>query len=378
MINFRLNHEPCTYSGDPEKTLLTYLRLEKHITSAKDGCSGQAVCGACTVEINGKAKLACVQKMKTLEAAEIFTTEGFPEYVKDVIAKAFVNKGAVQCGFCTPGFIVRTKVLLQENPNPTIEEIQKAIKPHICRCTGYKKIEEAIKYAGECICENKTLEITKTSGKIGVSHPKYEAYDTALGQRNFVDDIFLDGMLYGALKFSDYPKAKVLKIDTSEAEKLEGVNRIFTAKDIPGAKKVGLISQDWHLMIEEGVTTHFIGDVIAGVVAESDEIARKAVKLIKINYEVYEPVTDVYKAIDGVRVHPDRPNHFDTTQFSLGNAEETLKKSKYTSKDHYETQRIEHAFLEKEATVARPDGKGGVEVFSQSQGVYEDRKQIAM
>ncbi len=378
MVKFTLNGEAQSYTGDPEKTLLNYLRLDRHITSVKDGCSGQATCGACTVEINGKAKLSCVIKMKTLEGAEIFTPEGFPEYVKDVIAKAFVNKGAVQCGFCTPGFIARTKILLENNPNPTIEEIQKAIKPHICRCTGYKKIEEAIQYAGETIRENKTLEITKTSGKIGVSQPKYDAYDTALGKRDFVDDIFLDGMLFGALKFSDYPKAKILKIDTSEAEKLEGVHRIFTSKDIPGEKTVGLIFKDWHVMIEEGSTTHYIGDVIAGVVADSDKIAREAVNLIKIDYKVLKPETDVYKAIDGERVHPEKPNNFDTTQFTLGNADEALAKSKYTSKDFYETQRIEHAFLEKEATVARPDGKGGMEIFSQSQGVYEDRRQVAM
>ncbi len=378
MITFKLNDTIQTYAGDPEKTLLSYLRLDKHITSVKDGCSGQAVCGACTVEIDGKAKLACVIKMKTLEGAEVFTPEGFPEYVKDTIAKAFVNKGAVQCGFCSPGFIARTKVLLQDNPNPTIEEIQKAIKPHLCRCTGYKKIEDAILHAAETINNNESLEITRTSGKIGVSQPKYDAYKTALGERPFVDDMFFDGMLFAALKFSDYPKAKVLKIDTSEAEKLDGVTRIFTAGDIPADKIIGLIYKDWHVMIEEGQNTHFIGDVIAGVVACSDEAARAAAKLIKVDYEVLEPVTDVFKAIDGARVHPEKPNHFNTTQFTLGNADEALKKSKYTSKGHYETQRIEHAFLEKESAIARPDTNGGLELFSQSQGVYEDRRQIAL
>lgn len=378
MIRFTLNGVKEAYTGNPEENLLKYLRLDKHITSLKDGCSNQAACGACTVEINGKAKLSCVTKMKTLEGSEIFTPEGFPEYVKDTIAKAFVNKGAVQCGFCTPGFISRTKVLLQDNPNPTIEEIQKAIKPHICRCTGYKKIEEAIIHAGEAIRENKKLEITKTSGKIGVPHPKYDAYKTALGERDFVDDIQIEGMLYAALKFSDHPKAKVLKIDTSEAEKLEGVHRIFTAKDIPGEKKVGLILQDWSVMIAEGETTHYIGDVLAGVVADSDEIARTAVNLIKVDYEVLEPVTDVFKAIDGERVHPEKPNNFDTTQFTIGDAEKTIKESKYSSKGTYETQRIEHAFLEKEAAIAYPNCCDGIELLSQSQGVYEDRRQVAM
>lgn len=378
MIRFQLNGVEQFYEGDPEQTLLQHLRLDHHITSAKDGCSGQATCGACTVEIDGKAKLACALKMKKLDGSDIYTMEGFPEYIKDTIVKAYVNKGAVQCGFCTPGFIARTKVLLQNNPQPSLEEIREQLKQHICRCTGYKKIEEAIVYAGESIRQETHLEITSTTGKIGVSHPKYQAYDTANGKRAFVDDIFLEGMMYAALKFSDYPKAKVLHIDTREAEKLAGVHRIFTAKDIPGEKIVGLIYKDWHVMVEEGVTTHYIGDVLAGVVADSDEISRKAVALIRVEYEVYEPVTDVFKALDGARVHPEKPNHFNTTQFTIGNAEASLLQSKYTSKDFYQTQRIEHAFLEKEAGIARPDGKGGLELFSQSQGVYEDRRQVAM
>lgn len=376
MITFTLNNEKQEYTGDPDLTLLKYLRNEKHLTSVKDGCSGQAACGACTVEINGKAMLSCVQKMGRLQDAVIFTPEGFPDYVKDTIAKAFVNKGAVQCGFCTPGFISRTKVLLEKNPNPSLEEIRQAIKPHLCRCTGYKKIEEAVLYAGEALREHKHLEITKTSGKIGVSQPKYQAYETAIGERKFVDDYFLDGMLFAALKFSEYPSAKVMKIDVSKAEKLPGVQRVFTAKDIPGAHKVGLIIPDWPVMIAEGEMTHYIGDVIAGVVADSDDIARRAAELIQVEYEVHEPVTDVFKAIDAPRIHPERPNHFNTTQFRIGNPEEEIIKAKYVASGHFETQRIEHAFLEKEAAIALPED-GGIKLYSQSQGIYEDRRQVA-
>ena len=377
MITFTLNGEKQEYHGDGHYTLLNYLRKDKGITSVKDGCSGQAACGACTVEINGHAKLSCVTKMRTLQDAEIYTMEGFPEYVKDTIAKAMVNEGAVQCGFCTPGFITSTKVLLEHNPNPTVEEIQKAFKPHVCRCTGYKKIEKGALTAAEALRKHKHLEVRKTSGKVGVSQPKYRAYETAIGQRKFVDDMSFEGMLFGALKFSDHPKAKVLKIDISEAEKLEGVHRIFTAKDIPGEKKVGLILQDWSVMIAQGETTHYIGDVLAGVVADSDEMARKAVSLIKVEYEVYEPVTDVFKAIGGARVHPERPNNFDTVEFTIGDAEQGMKKAKYISKGHYQTQRIEHGFLEKEAALAKPTAEG-VELYSQSQGIYEDRRQVAM
>ena len=378
MISFKLNGEIQNYGGDSERSLLEYLRLDKNITSVKDGCSGQAACGACTVEIDGKAMLSCVIKMSKLQDAEVLTPEGFPKYVLDTIAKAMVNKGAVQCGFCTPGFISRTKVLLQNNPQPTIEEVRKAIKPHLCRCTGYKKIEDAIIYAGEVINRNENIEINKTSGKVGVSHPKYEAYNTAIGKRNFVDDIFLKEMLFAALKFSDHPKARIIKIDTAKAEKHPRVHRIFTAKDIPGEQFVGLILQDWPVMIGEGQITHYIGDVLAGVVADSDQVAREAIELIEVEYEVLEPVTDVFAALEGERVHPQRPNNFETTQFTIGDADETISSSAYISSGNYETQRIEHGFLEKEAAVARPDGHGGIELFSQSQGVYEDRRQVAM
>lgn len=378
MISFTLNGEKQTYDGNSEKSLLQYLRLDKHITSVKDGCSAQAACGACTVEIDGKAMLSCVIKMNKLQGSEVFTPDGFPKYILDTIAKAFVNKGAVQCGFCSPGFISRTKILLQNNPQPTIEEIQKAIKPHLCRCTGYKKIEDAIENAADAISKNEKLEITSTSGKIGVSHPKYDAYNTAIGKRNFVDDIFLKNMLFAALKFSDHPKAKIIKIDTSKAEKHPGVHGVFTAKDIPGEQYVGLILQDWPIMIGEGQTTSYIGDVVAGVVADSELIAREAINLIEVEYEVFEPVTDVFLAIDGESVHSERPNNFETTQFTIGNADAVIKTADFVSSGKYETQRVEHGFLEKEAAVARPDRKGGIEIFSQSQGVYEDRRQIAM
>ncbi|MDD4746287.1 MAG: 2Fe-2S iron-sulfur cluster-binding protein, partial [Salinivirgaceae bacterium] len=191
MIKFTLNSVPTVFKGDPNRNLLDFLRNDKHITSVKDGCSGQATCGACTVEIDGKAKLACVTKMSQLHDTNIITMEGFPEYVRDTIVKTFVNHGAVQCGFCIPGIISRTKVLLQNNPNPTLAEIQQALKPHICRCTGYKKIEESILSAAEALKAKSIIELTLTNAKIGVRHPKYGAYETALGERKFTEDYYM-------------------------------------------------------------------------------------------------------------------------------------------------------------------------------------------
>jgi len=377
MISFKLNGKEVQYTGDPKRTLLKFLRDDMHLTATKDGCNGQAFCGACTVEINGKAKLACVTKMEKLDGAEIYTLEGIPENVRDVIAKTFVNEGAVQCGFCTPGFIMRVKNLLEKNPDPSEAEIKKALRPHYCRCTGYKKIETAVIKTAKYLREGKQVELKHTTGKLGQPEPKYEAYETAIGKRKFVADLYFDDMLFGALKFSDYPRARIIKIDTSEAEKLDGVEAIYTAKDIPGERVIGLIFRDWPVMIAEGETTHYIGDVLAVVVAKTEEIARKAVGLIKVEYDVLKPVTDVYEAIkDEIKVHDGKSNILETSLTRRGDIEKAFAEADYVVEHHFETQRIEHAFLEPEACVAMPDGDG-LMVYSETQGVYEDQRQIS-
>ncbi len=379
MIRFKINNKQHEFSGDEDLTLLKYLRNKLNITSAKDGCSGQAVCGACTIEINGKAKLACVTKMKNLQNAEIITMEGIPDAVKEIIGKAFVEKGAVQCGFCTPGFIMRTRVLFQEKKNPTREEIKKAMKPNLCRCTGYVKILDAIELASKSLNENINIEFSESSAKIGKSYRKYQALETALGKRNFIDDIRFDGMLHAALKFSDHPRAKIIKIDTSKAEKLEGVVKIFTAKDIPGERYTGLIYQDWPLMIAEGEVTNYIGDVLAGVVARTEEIAHRATEMINAEYEKLEAVTDMLEAIkdDSVQVHSGKSNILEKCIVKNGNAARSIESSDFVVHNIFQTQRVEHAFLETEAAIGKYIGQNKIEIYSQGQGVYVDRKQIA-
>lgn len=378
MISFILNGKNETFTGDTSIDLLTYLRNFKHITSAKDGCSGQGTCGACTVDINGNAKLACMTKMSKLNNANIKTIEGIEPLVKEIIAKSFVKCGAVQCGFCSPGFIMRTKILLMKNPNPTDSEIKTALKPNLCRCTGYKKIIDGVKMAAESLKNKSIPDITNKEAFIGKAYKKYMAYETALGQRNFTDDIFLDGMAYGALKFSDYPRAKIISINIKQASELEGVIKIFLAHDIPGERYQGLIFKDWPMMIAAGETTNYIGDVLAGVVAINEEIARQAIGLIEIEYEIYEPVTDPLAATkkDSPQVHEGQDNCLENCIINIGKANEMLEKADYTAKGTFETQRIEHAFLEKECAVAISN-EIGVKIFSQGQGVYVDRTQIA-
>ncbi len=375
-MQFILNGITKTYDGDPELSLLNYLREREGILSAKDGCSPQAACGACTVELNGKAVLSCVIPMKKVENGNVITIEGMGDYKQRVFANAFVAKSGVQCGFCIPGFVMQSKVLLDKNPNPTREEVERAVTPNLCRCTGYKKIIDSILYAAEAIRDLKEIPKPETDGKIGKRHPKYNADKLVLGQSPFVADMKLDGMLFGALKLSDHPRAKVLAIDTSEAEKLNGVIKVLTSKDIPGSKYTGLIIPDWPLMVDVGEETRYVGDVLACVVAESEEIARQAVQLIKVNYEVLEPLTDPEKALDNTapKIHPDG-NLLSETKVKRGDVEKALQEAAYVSTGTYYTQRIEHGYLEPECSIARP-WDNGVEVLSQGQGVYEDQKQI--
>jgi len=378
MITFRLNGTKTRFTGDNKTPLLTFLREIKNITSLKDGCSGQATCGACTVEVNGKARLACTVKMGSLENGEVITVEGIPENIKSTLISAFVEKGAVQCGFCTPGILMRAKVLLQENKNPTIKNIRKILRPHLCRCTGYKKIEEAIQYAAKTLLENKKITLQYDSTRAGSAYKKYQAYETASGSRHFVNDLKFKGMLHAALKFSDHPRARILAINTEKAEKIPGVIRVFTADDIPGERYTGLIFDDWPLMIKNGEITNYIGDVIVAVVATSRDIASKAVESIAIEYDIFKPITDPVKALepDCIRVHEQRSNLLETCSFRRGNLLEAEKISVWWAGGHYETQRIEHAFMETESAVAVPE-EDHLILYSQGQGIYEDRRQIA-
>lgn len=421
MIVFTVNGEQHWFNGPGHYSLLKYLRHDLRIISPKDGCSGEGSCGACTVEINGKPKLACRTTMKGLDGAQVTTLEGLPGDLQLLLGKMFAEKGAVQCGFCSPGFIMRTLQLFRQKNMPTHEDITRTVNPNICRCTGYIKIIDAIKaslkhYYTDISDKIETLPNHQTSdipGKqkdfqnskshnrnsmpdditgrsylkenrvnrdagIGQAFSKYQSVETALGIRPFVDDMHIDGMLYGVLKFSTHPRALVKRINTSDAEGLNGVKRVFTAADIPGDRVTGLIIKDWPLMIAEGETTNCISDVVAAVVADTEETARKAVELITVDYEILEPVTDMHEAMQAgsTRVHPERSNTLETCSISFGDADNAFMNAAYVSQGIFETQRIEHAFLETECAIAMPEGDG-IRLFSQGQGVYVDRRLVA-
>ncbi len=376
-MEFTLNNISKSYNGDPDLPLLTYLREIDGIISPKDGCAPQAACGACTVELNGKAVLSCVIPMSKVENGVVVTTEGLGEYKQRVMSNAFVEKSGVQCGFCIPGIVMQANVLIKNNPEPSRDEIAKALTPNLCRCTGYKKIIDAIEYAAEAIKENREIPKPKSDGKIGKKHPKYDADKLVLGQFPYVADMKFPDMLHGALKLSDHPRAKVISVNIDKAKDHPGVIKVFTSKDIPGNRFTGLIIPDWPLMIEEGEETRYVGDVLAGVVATDVQTARNAVKLIDVKYKILPPLSDPELALNenSPKIHP-KGNLLSETVINRGDVEYALKNAAYISEGTYYTQCIEHGYMEPECSIAKP-GADGVEVYSQGQGIYEDRKQIA-
>ena len=377
-MKFLLNGQPKEYHGDPDLDLLTYLREKEGITSPKNGCAPQAACGCCVVQLGDKAVLSCATKMSKVDGQEVVTIEGLGDYRRRVFADSFVRSGGVQCGFCIPGIVMQSNVLINKNPDPSREDVARAIHPNLCRCTGYKKIVDSVILAAETIRNEEEVDMPTGNGPVGTRLPKYQAAKLVLGEHDYVDDIRIPGMLEAALKFSDHPRARVLKIDTGKAAQHPGVVRVLTAIDFPGERQVGLIKQDWPQMIAEGETTRYVGDVLALVVAETDAIAREAVAKIDVEYEVLEPIVDMHKArLDASpTVHPDRGNVLSQTVTRRGDLAGAKAASAYVVQGVFETQMIEHGFMEPEAAVAYPVGDG-VEVLSQGQGIYEDRMQIA-
>lgn len=146
-IHFTINGSPKELVAEPHLRLLDVIREVANLTGTKEGC-GTGDCGACTVILNGRAVTSCCTLATEAEGAEIITIEGISEAGHlHPVQEQFIAQGGLQCGFCTPGFIVATKALLDENPDPTVDEIKVALAGNLCRCTGYGKIIEAVQAA---------------------------------------------------------------------------------------------------------------------------------------------------------------------------------------------------------------------------------------
>jgi xanthine dehydrogenase molybdenum-binding subunit len=392
---FVLNGAPTSVEYEDGMHLLEVLRELCGITTLKDGCAPEGTCGCCTILLDGRPALACLLRPDQVEDRSITTLAGIPEAQRRVLARAFVQEGAVQCGFCTPGIATRAIHLLDRGLTADRGRVLHALDSHLCRCTGYHRIADAIQTAGEAWSAGGRFTTSEprsrprfarthddsrgssVAGGVGSSAPRYRAFQRSLGERPYVADLTVPGMLHAAVVLSDHPRARVLRIDPSTALALPGVVRVLTAADIPGRRTVGLIVQDWPVLVAEGELTRCVGDVLAVVVADTQHRARRGAEAVKVDYEVLQPVVDPVAALSPVAplVH-DGGNLLEACAYARGDVKAALAASAHVLEETFTTQRIEHAFLEPEACLAVPEGDR-LTVYSQGQGVHDDQRQIA-
>src|SRR3954447_8159080 len=291
-VAFTCNGQPVSVRAD-HPHLLAALREELDVTSPKDGCSPSGQCGCCTVLVDGKAIVSCQQPLEKIDGSTVVTLEGVDQSERDSFANAFAACGGLQCGFCIPGIVMRAKAQIDKKGSGLTRDAMKPhLGAHLCRCTGYVKILDAI----EAVAVGKDFR-PQLAATVGGAGSKYEASQLALGDRDCIDDMRVPGMLHAALRLTEHTRAEVLSIDSSAALAADGVVAVFTAADIPGDLRVGLIHKDWPIMIPIGGRTSCAGDVLAIIVADTREQARAAVGLVDVGYDVLEPVTDPVFAV---------------------------------------------------------------------------------
>ncbi|WP_320128350.1 selenium-dependent xanthine dehydrogenase [uncultured Sphaerochaeta sp.] len=375
MYAFSVNGKSITYDGE-DKKLLRFLREDLQLTGTKDGCS-EGACGTCTVLINGVKTKACVPSLSKLEGKQIITIEGLSEREAEIYSYCFAEAGAVQCGYCTPGMILCAKSLIDTEKNPTQEMVKKAIRGNICRCTGYKKIEEAILLAATFFREDKPIPTKIEHPRLNEKYRRTDAIEKALGTGMYTDDIRIPGMVYAKAVRSAYPRARVLSIDATEAQKHPDFLHLITARDVP-QNILGHLTQDWDVLIGQGTVTRYIGDAICLVVSKKWETLNELASLIKIEYEVLKPILSIEEALsdDAPYIH-EKGNILSVEHIVRGNADSAIAEAKHVVKRTYHTPYTEHAFMEPECAVALPEGEDGVLVYTSSQSIYDEQHEIS-
>jgi xanthine dehydrogenase molybdenum-binding subunit len=377
-ISFQLNGETRQAEVLPGQSLLELLRETFRITSPKDACAPQGQCGCCLVLVDGKPKTSCSVPVDKVEGKTVLTLEGVAEPERQLYARAFQVAAGLQCGFCTPGLTLRIKWLTDQDKVLSRDEIAKGLDGHLCRCTGYVKIVDAVELI-QSVKRGGTMPELVTDGGVGARLVRYQGGELTLGDRAFVADMSAPGMLHGAVALSPHARARVIRIDTTRARALPGVVQVATARDVPGDRWVGLIYKDWPVLVAEGEEVRAVGDVLAAVAAESPRIAREAAALVDVEYELLPAVLDPVESIKpgAPQVNPRHGNVLSTTHIERGDVDAALAASAHVVTGNWATQRIEHLFLEPEAALAVPMPDGRLHLYTQGQGIFDDRRQVA-
>ncbi len=384
-----VNNKTVAVEVEPHEYLAHVLREKLGLTGTKIGCA-EAECGACTVLVDSVAVDSCLYPALKAQGARVETIEGLARGNElHPLQRAFVEHGAVQCGFCTPGLLMAAKGLLDHNANPTDDDIKTALKDNLCRCTGYISVINAINSAASQVnsqqsavnsLQSPNLPITKSPlSAVGRPFPRNDSVAKVTGAAKYTDDYVFPGMLYGATLRAKYPHANILRIDPSKAKTLPGVRAVLTHADVPGSKNHGLIFNDWPVLCYDKV--RYQGDAVAIVAADTREIAEQARDLIEVEYT---PLPVVDNPIDALKPETIIVNDFvghgnllKHIKVRKGDIDAGFAEADVIVEREYHTPTYEHAFLEPECAIGRVTDEGRIEVYVGSQIPYEDRRQIA-
>ncbi len=380
-LNFVLNGKPIQLGIDGSETLLEVIREKIGLTGTKQGC-GKGDCGACSVMVDGAVVNSCIFPAIKAYGKQVTTIEGIGSLDKPhPIQKAFVEVGAVQCGYCIPGMVISTKSFLDRNPSPSVDEIKVALSGNLCRCTGYTKIIEGVQRAAELL-KGKTFSEEKPADALGARMGRLEGLEKAVGLTKYGIDLTRDGILSVKALRSPHPHARIKEIDTLEAEAMPGVAGVVTAKDIPGKNFVGATPTYKDQPILVGDKARYVGDPIAAVAAVSEEVAEEAVRKIKVDYEVLEPVFDPFFGLEegSPKVHEDHQdgNLLYLRKIIKGDVERALKESDVIAEGTFTTPFVEHAYLDTEAGIAYIDEEGRVVVHSSGQDAHNFQADLSV
>ena len=405
-ISLTVNGIQHTLEARPNEMLSALLRESLRLTGTKIGCD-EAECGACTVLVDGEPVDSCIYPAERADGKTILTIEGLasplptgegPGVRADLtpnpsplgrgglhpLQEAFVAHGAVQCGFCIPGQIMTAYALLQRNPNPSKDEIRFALKDTLCRCAGYPAIENSILAAAESLRTGEPVERPNIPDSIhqhttvGHTHLRPDGVEKVTGDAIYTDDLVFDGMLYAKVRRAMIPHGFLTKLDISKAKALDGVVAVLTADDIPGEHNHGLVIYDWPVMVGIGERVRYVGDALAIVAAESQEVADQASALVEAEFDLQPVITDPVQARqEGVPQIHEKGNLLKHIKVRKGDMEQGFAESDVILEHTFHTPIYEHAFLEPECSVAVPLPEGRMEIYCGTQIPYQDRTQVA-
>lgn len=389
-ISLTVNGIKHTLEPLPGETLSALLRQRLRLTGTKIGCE-EAECGACTVLVDGEPVVSCIYPAERADGKTIVTIEGLAQRVHEEmklhpLQEAFIEHGAVQCGFCIPGQILTAYALLKRNPNPTKDEVRFALKDTLCRCAGYPTIENAILAAaqalrtGEPVQKPKIPDSIHTHKSVGHTHTRHDGVDKVTGAAIYADDLVFDGMLYAKVRRTMIPHGFLTKLDISKAKALPGVVAVLTADDIPGEHNHGLVIYDWPVMVGVGERVRYVGDALAIVAAETQEIAEQASALVEAEFDLQPVITNPVQARHAERGIPqihERGNLLKHIKVRKGDMDKGFAEADVILEHTFHTPTTDHAFLEPECSIGVPLSDGRMEIYCGSQIPYQDREQVA-